>query len=33
MGHKTLAMTLRYAHLFPDRRRKAVEILVRVWGG
>jgi integrase len=25
LGHKTIAMTLRYAHLSPDRRRKAVE--------
>ena len=24
MGHKTLAMTLRYAHLAPDQRREAV---------
>jgi len=32
LGHKTLAMTLRYAHLFPDRKRKAVEMLDRVFG-
>lgn len=25
LGHKTLSMTLRYSHLSPDRRRKAVE--------
>lgn len=25
LGHKTISMTLRYAHLSPDRRRKAVE--------
>ena len=27
LGHKTLFMTLRYAHLSPSHRRKAVEIL------
>ena len=27
MGHKTLAMTMRYAHLIPDEKRKAVERL------
>jgi integrase len=27
MGHKTIAMTLRYAHLSPDHKRKAIEIL------
>ncbi len=32
MGHKTLAMTLRYAHLFPDRGKKAVEMLAGAWG-
>jgi integrase len=26
MGHKTIAMTLRYAHLSPDHKRKAIEI-------
>ena len=27
MGHKTINMTLRYAHLSPDHKRKAVENL------
>ncbi len=27
MGHKTIAMTMRYAHLIPDQKRKAVERL------
>jgi integrase len=27
MGHKTIAMTLRYAHLSPDHKRKAIKIL------
>jgi len=27
MGHKSLAMTLRYAHLSPDHKKRAVEIL------
>lgn len=27
MGHKTLEMTLRYAHLSPDHKRRAVDIL------
>ena len=27
LGHKSLAMTLRYAHLSPEHKRKAVEIL------
>jgi len=27
MGHKTIDMTLRYAHLSPDHKRKAVENL------
>jgi integrase len=27
MGHKTIAMTLRYAHLSPDHKRKAMEAL------
>ncbi len=27
MGHKTLAMTMRYAHLAPDHQRAAVERL------
>lgn len=29
LGHKTIAMTLRYAHLTPDYKRKAVERLVK----
>ena len=27
MGHKTIAMTLRYSHLSPDHKRKAMEAL------
>ncbi len=27
LGHKTLAMTLRYSHLAPSHKVKAVEIL------
>jgi site-specific recombinase XerD len=27
LGRKSLAMTLRYAHLSPEHKRKAVEIL------
>ena len=27
LGHKTLAMTLRYAHLAPGREREAVKVL------
>jgi len=27
MGHKTIAMTLRYAHLSPDHKRAAMETL------
>jgi len=27
MGHKSLEMTLRYAHLSPDHKRRAVDIL------
>lgn len=27
LGHKVLATTLRYAHMFPDRARKAVDRL------
>ena len=27
LGHKTLAMTLRYAHLAPEHKAKAVELL------
>jgi integrase len=29
MGHADIKMTLRYAHLAPDQRREAVELLVR----
>lgn len=29
MGHQSLAMTLRYAHLAPDQKREAVEMLAR----
>jgi hypothetical protein len=27
LGHKTIAMTLRYSHLSPDHKRKAMEAL------
>jgi hypothetical protein len=27
LGHKALAMVVRYAHLFPERGRRAVELL------
>jgi len=27
LGHKTLAMTLRYSHLAPVHRRRAVDLL------
>ncbi|HJY81410.1 MAG TPA: hypothetical protein VKK81_10035 [Candidatus Binatia bacterium] len=27
MGHKTIAMTLRYAHLSPDHKRRAMDAL------
>jgi len=27
LGHKTLTMTLRYSHLSPTHRRRAVEVL------
>jgi hypothetical protein len=30
LGHKTLAMTLRYAHLAPDHKASAVERLCPV---
>ena len=29
MGHKTIAMTLRYSHLSPDHKRRAIEALDR----
>jgi hypothetical protein len=29
MGHKTIAMTLRYSHLSPDHKRAAMEALER----
>ena len=32
LGHKTLAMTLRHAHLAPERLREAVGRLDRVFG-
>jgi len=32
LGHKTLLMTQRYAHLFPDRGRKAVDRLPGLLG-
>ena len=28
MGHKTMAMTLRYRHVSPDHRKAAIERLV-----
>jgi len=28
MGHKSMAMTLRYSHLSPEHRRAAIERLV-----
>lgn len=27
LGHKTLTMTLRYSHLSPDHKKRAVEVL------
>jgi len=32
LGHKTLAMTMRYSHLFPDHGRKAVDRLSAIYG-
>jgi hypothetical protein len=29
MGHKTIAMALRYSHLSPDHMRRAIEALER----
>lgn len=31
LGHKTLAMTLRYSHLAPDHKRRAIENLALIW--
>jgi len=31
MGHKTIEMTQRYAHLCPDHKRKAINILADVF--
>jgi integrase len=33
MGHKTIAMTLRYSHLSPDHKRKAMEALESKFSG
>jgi site-specific recombinase XerD len=33
LGHKTLKMTLRYAHLAPSHRVRAVEIYDNFMGG
>ena len=33
MGHKTLAMTLRYSHLAPAHKRAAVEALAKSLAG
>jgi hypothetical protein len=33
MGHKTIAMTLRYSHLSPDHTRKAMEVLESRFAG
>jgi integrase len=30
LGHGSMAMTLRYAHLAPDQKREAVDKLTRV---
>ena len=32
LGHKKLDMTLRYSHLAPDHKRKAIENLSLIWG-
>jgi integrase len=32
LGHKTLIMTLRYAHLSPDHKKRAVEVLCNKLG-
>jgi integrase len=31
LGHATMAMTMRYAHLSPDVKRDAVQLLDRRW--
>ena len=33
LGHKTLAMTMRYAHLSPSHKVKAVQVLDSVFNG
>ena len=33
LGHKTLAMTLRYSHLAPAHKRKAVDLLDEALNG
>ena len=33
LGHKTLAMTLRYSHLAPAHRRRAVDLLDEALSG
>ncbi len=30
LGHKTITMTLRYSHLAPEHKRKAVQVLDRI---
>ena len=32
LGHKSLQMTLRYSHLSPDHKRRAVDSLNRILG-
>jgi hypothetical protein len=33
VGHKTSAMTQRYAHLSPDHKRKMVDRMEQIWRG
>jgi len=33
LGHKTLSMTQRYAHLIPERHEKTKKITQKFWGG
>jgi integrase len=33
MGHKTIAMTLRYSHLSPNHKRKAIQALENRFSG